>query len=162
MSPSRRSSPHIGTSAVWRPTLSLQSRTGKGSPRGSRRSSRRRRGVIFPPTPLSSLSWQSRPSSSHGPAIGRLTTATQRVSLTTWGQRSTSRRWSSATWGRTPAQASARRGISPPASRSWKATTCSTPRERMWWPASAAPNRSPSLPGKCRGRTPRSRRPAVN
>ena len=72
-----------------------------------------------------SINWCRRatPSSGAGRTIAPRPIAASTTSTTGWAQRSTCRPWSSATWARTPAPASASRAIPPPASTSSSAST---------------------------------------
>ncbi len=72
----------------------------------SRRIVKKQTRAPFPTIRASSCAWPPRRSSAPGTASAPSTTATPRASPTTWARRSTSRRWCSATWARTPAPAS--------------------------------------------------------
>ena len=81
-------------------------------------------GKDFPQDPLEQLVMpRAMPSSAAGKTTAPRPIAASTTSTTGWAQRSTCRPWSSATWARTPAPASASRAIPPPARRSSSAST---------------------------------------
>ena len=90
--------------------------------------------------------WTSRstPSSTRGTPSGRSSTAAGSASRATPAPPSTSARWCSATWARTPAPASPSPATRAAARRASTATTCRTPRARTSSPASATPCRWPT------------------
>ena len=90
---------------------------------------------------------------SRGTASAPATTAGRTRSATTWGRRSTSSRWCSATAATTPARASRSPAIRRPARRCPTATTCPTRRARTSSPASATRCSSRSSRSSTRPRT---------
>ena len=78
---------------------------------------RKETGKDFPQDPLDQLVRRAMPFSGAGKTIAPRPIAASTTSTTGWAQRSTCRPWSSATWAKTPAQASASRAIPPPASK---------------------------------------------
>ena len=96
-----------------------------------------------PRTRRRSCAGPSRRCSAAGTGRGPSPTGIVSASPTTWARPSTSRPWCSATATTTRAPGSGSPVTRPRGPRAPMATSWSTPRVRMWWPASATRSRSP-------------------